>query len=75
MPQQDPSAAFYEPHAAEYDTRFAKAAAMRDALHLLSAITCGSQQLDRGDGDPPTEADVDVGPDRPFAGMVVAVVV
>jgi tRNA (cmo5U34)-methyltransferase len=46
MPQQDPSAAFNEQHAAEYDTRFAKAVAMRDALHLLTAVVLGELPAD-----------------------------
>lgn len=37
MPQSSPSVIFDEKHAAGYDTRFAKAAAMTDALHLLTA--------------------------------------
>lgn len=41
MPQQDPSTVFDQKHAAEYDKRFVKAAAMRDALHLLTAGVLG----------------------------------
>lgn len=46
MPQQDPSIIFDQKHAAEYDTRFAKAAAMRDALHLLTAAVLGDLPAD-----------------------------
>ena len=35
MQRQEPSVAFDHAHAAAYDARFAKLAAMRDALHLL----------------------------------------
>jgi tRNA (cmo5U34)-methyltransferase len=35
MKRQESPIAFDEKHAAEYDTRFAKLASMRDALHLL----------------------------------------
>ena len=43
---QPPSAAFDQEHAAEYDTRFAKSAAMRDALHLLTAAVLGDLPAD-----------------------------
>jgi tRNA (cmo5U34)-methyltransferase len=46
MPQQSPSVAFDEQHAAEYDTRFAKAVAMTDALHLLTAAVLGGLPTD-----------------------------
>ncbi|WP_162673576.1 class I SAM-dependent methyltransferase [Gemmata massiliana] len=36
MPPQEPSVIFDQKHASEYDKRFAKLAAMRDALHLLT---------------------------------------
>ena len=49
MPQQDPSTIFDQKQAAEYDQRFAKAAAMRDALRLLTAAVLG---------DPPADARV-----------------
>ena len=35
LPRQEPPAAFGSEHAAAYDARFARLAAMRDALHLL----------------------------------------
>src|SRR5262245_30065050 len=46
MPQQDPSTAFGQQHAAGYDQRFAKVAAMRDALHLLTAAVFGDLPAD-----------------------------
>ncbi len=46
MPQQPPSTVFDQKHAAGYDTRFAKAAAMRDALHLLTAAVLGDLPAD-----------------------------
>ena len=46
MPQQDPSTIFDQKHAAEYDQRFAKAAAMRDALQLLTAAVLGDLPAD-----------------------------
>ena len=46
MPQQDPSTIFDQKQAAEYDQRFAKAAAMRDALQLLTAAVLGDLPAD-----------------------------
>jgi len=41
MPPPERSVAFDQKHAAEYDQRFAKLAAMRDALHLLIGAILG----------------------------------
>lgn len=46
MPQQNPAVIFNQQHAAEYDTRFAKAATMKDALHLLTAAVLGDLPSD-----------------------------
>jgi tRNA (cmo5U34)-methyltransferase len=46
MPQQDPSTPFDRKHAAEYDQRFAKAAAMPDALQLLTAAVLSDLPAD-----------------------------
>ena len=46
MTQPSPATVFNEHHAAEYDTRFAKAAAMKDALHLLTAAVLGELPAD-----------------------------
>lgn len=46
MPQQNPATIFNEQHAAEYDTRFVKAAAMKDALHLLTAAVLDNMPTD-----------------------------
>lgn len=37
MPQPQPTAAFDQEHAAQYDQRYAKLAAIRDALHLMTS--------------------------------------
>ena len=46
MPQQDPSTIFDQKHAAEYDQRFVKATAIRDALQLLTAAVLGDLPAD-----------------------------
>lgn len=46
MTQQAPTIIFDQKHAAEYDQRFAKAAAMRDALHLLTSAVLGELPAD-----------------------------
>ncbi len=46
MPRQEPPTAFGQAHAATYDQRFAKLAAMRDALHLLTAAVFADLAVD-----------------------------